>query len=178
MISIKQIKTADQEFYLFVERLLTNAFPQEEHRELDVQREFTDNNRLFHNNIILEEGSPIGLLSYWDFNNFVYIEHFAIDANIRNGGFGQKTLHAFKKKVQKPIVLEVELPEDEMSQRRIQFYQRQGFNLWEQTYQQPPYRKGDGNLPMYLMVEGKLDMANDFEQIKSMLYKEVYLVTE
>lgn len=176
MIVIEQIKTADLKKYLFVEELLVNAFPLEERRELYTQREFTDSNPLFHNNIIIEDGSPIGLLSYWDFEQFIYVEHFAIHPSRRNGGMGRKTLSALKEKVYRPIVLEVELPENEISKRRIQFYEREGFCLWEHEYKQPPYRNGDDFLPMYIMVHGKLTINNDFESIKSMLYKEVYLV--
>lgn len=176
MIEIEQIKTADSKKYLFVEELLTSAFPQEEHRDLSIQREFTDNNPLFYNSIILDNGSPIGLLSYWRFEQFIYIEHFAIHPSKRNGGMGQKVLSIFKEKIHLPIVLEVELPEDEISKRRILFYEREGFSLWKHEYQQPPYRNGDSFLPMYIMVHGKLNITTDFENIKSRIYKEVYLV--
>lgn len=176
MITIEQIRTTDIDKYLFIEELLVSAFPQEEHRELSMQREFTDTNKLFHNNILLVEGSPIGLLSYWDFDHFIYVEHFAIHPDHRNGGIGQQALQSLQQKVQRPIVLEVELPTDEMSKRRIEFYQRQGFTLCQKSYQQPPYRKGDGLLPMYLMIQGSLDMEDVFNEVKAMIYKEVYQV--
>lgn len=176
MIEIKQIRTTDLEDYAFVEELLTSAFPPEEHRELTMQREFTDSNKLFHTTVILEDGSPVGLLSYWDFDRLVYVEHFAIHPTKRNGGMGKKALNKFKEKIGRPIILEVELPENEISQRRIQFYEREGFVLWEKAYQQPPYRSDDGYLPMYLMAHGELTIKNDFESIKVMLYKEVYLI--
>ena len=38
-----------------------------------------------------------------------------------------------------PVVLEVEMPTDEMSKRRIGFYERLGFELDNQVYHQPPY---------------------------------------
>lgn len=75
-----------------------------------------------------------------------------------------------------PIVLEVELPNDEMSIRRIGFYERVNYKLWKNEYSQPPYRKGDEYLPMHLMVYGDLNSEKDFDRIKYNLYKEVYLV--
>ncbi|WP_321438380.1 GNAT family N-acetyltransferase [uncultured Bacteroides sp.] len=176
MISIQQIHTADKEHYCFVENLFTTAFPKEERREISLQREYTDHKKHFHNNIILIDEVPVGFIVYWKFDSFFYVEHFAIDATKRDGGYGQKALDALKEQLKSPIVLEVEQPRDEISERRIRFYQRQGYQLWKNEYQQPPYRKKDNYLPMQLMVHGELDCDSDFELIKTTLYKEVYQV--
>jgi len=176
MIDIKTIKTTDSTHYNFVEGLLVDAFPKEERRELDVQREFTDSNPLFKSNVILHFDKPVGLFTYWDFDDFYYIEHFAISQDARNGGFGKRVLEGMNEILEKPIVLEVEAPNDEMSKRRIGFYSRLGYELWEREYLQPPYRKGEGFLPMFLMVKGDLDINKDFPRIKDKIYKEVYLV--
>lgn len=176
MINIKRIKTVDTVYYNFVEDLLTTAFPKEERRELVLQRNYTDNNPLFFNNIILEDDIPIGFITYWKFGDYYYIEHFAIHSSKRNGGYGKKVLEHIHKTLDSPIVLEVEIPNNELSRRRIGFYERANYKLWENQYSQPPYRKGEDYLPMYLMVYGNLDSKKDFERIKRNLYKEVYLV--
>ena len=72
--------------------------------------------------------------------------------------------------LKRPIVLEVERPVEEMAKRRISFYQRQGFTLWEKDYCQPPYKPGDDFLPMYLMVHGELDCEKDFETISQYVF--------
>ncbi len=61
-----------------------------------------------------------------DNGRFYYIEHFAIDPSLRNGGYGKRVLEVdeLKKQLKGPIVLEVEEPNDEMSTRRIHFYKR------------------------------------------------------
>ena len=74
--------------------------------------------------------------------------------------------------------MEVERPIEEMAQRRINFYQRQGFTLWEKDYYQPPYKPGDDFLPMYLMVHGSLDPEKDYEDIRHKLHTVVYGVKE
>lgn len=176
MISINQIKTVNAEHYNFTEELLTTAFPKEERRELALQREYTDNNPLFFNNIILDKDIPVGFITYWKFEDYYYIEHFAIHPSQRNGGYGKKVLEHLHKTLNAPIVLEVELPNDEMSIRRIGFYERVNYKLWKNEYSQPPYRKGDDYLPMHLMVYGDLYSEKDFDRIKYNLYKEVYLV--
>ena len=58
-----------------------------------------------------------------------YGEHFAVDPDERGGGYGGKALRLLCEELQTPVVLEVELPFDEMSRRRIGFYQRSGFTL-------------------------------------------------
>ena len=174
MIEIKRVKTQDEVHYTFVEQLMHTAFPQEERRDTLQQREYSDNNPLFCSNIILEDEKPIGMISYWKMKDFFYIEHFAIDTTLRNGGYGKRVLEAIKQELHGPIVLEVEEPTDEMSTRRINFYNRLDFILHEKPYMQPPYRKGDSGLPMFLMTCGEIDMEKDFEKVKRALYKEVY----
>ena len=144
------------------------AFPQEERRDTVQQREYSDNNPRFCNNIILENGNSIGMISYWTMGDFYYIEHFAIDPSLRNGAVSYTHLRAHE------TVLEVEEPNDEMSTRRIHFYKRLEFTLHKKPYIQPPYRKGDSGLPMLLMTYGDIDMESDFEKVKKTLYKEVY----
>lgn len=178
MIAIKRIRSAHIEYYNFVENLYISAFPPQERRALELQRELTDKNPIFYNNIILSDNVPVGFISYWDFDEFYYIEHFAISPDHRNGGFGQKVLSYLEEKSDRPFVLEVEKPTDDFSSRRINFYRRLGYKLWDNNYLQPPYNIGDEYLPMHLMILGNLDSGKDFGRIKEKLYHVVYQVKE
>lgn len=178
MIGIKQVTTNDKARYAFVENVMQTAFPVQERRDTPQQRAYSDTNPLFFNNIVLEDETPVGMISYWDFGDFYYIEHFAIAPALRNGGYGKRVLEKMKELLKEaPIVLEVEAPTDEMSTRRIGFYERSGFVLHEKPYMQPPYRKGDAEVPMFLMSCGALEMENEFERIKATIYNKVYGVT-
>ena len=137
MIRLQRITTADTDLYSYMEKLMTQSFPSEEYRELEELRKYTDTKTHFYNNIIFHNNTPVGLITYWDFGHFYYIEHFAIDPAQRNGGYGKSVLNHLCQLLKHPIVLEVEIPEEEMAKRRINFYQRQGFSLWEKPYQQP-----------------------------------------
>lgn len=174
MISIQPIRTTDVQRYAFMEELLIAAFPPEEYRDLHNLREYTNRTGNFHNNIIFDGEMPIGFITYWDFDHFYYFEHFAIDPTLRNGGYGKKALNFLCEQLQRPIVLEVEAPIEEMAQRRINFYKRHGFILWEKEYEQPPYKPGDPFLPMFLMVNGDLQCEQDFNEVRARIYKEVY----
>lgn len=174
IIRIQPIRTEEVQHYAFMEELLIAAFPPEEYRELENLRKYTDCIGNFHNNLIFDSDTPVGFITYWDFDRFYYVEHFAINPALRNGGYGKKVLNHLCKVLQHPIVLEVEAPIEEIAQRRINFYKRHDFILWEKEYQQPPYKPGDSFLPMHLMVHGNLQCEKDFDEVKRRIYHEVY----
>ncbi|MDR0845316.1 MAG: GNAT family N-acetyltransferase [Tannerella sp.] len=174
MLEIKKISTSDRREYAFVEDLYLSSFPKEERRECSQQRAFTDTNPVFSNNIIVEQEAFIGFVGYWHFEQYIYIEHFATHPGLRGRGYGQQVLSLFKEQFPVPVVLEVEKPVNEISVRRIAFYKRQGFVLWEKDYLQPSYYKGGMPIPMYLMAYGALSAENDFETVRDTLYRNVY----
>lgn len=174
MIRFQPIKTSDVAAYHYMEKLLTDSFPEEEYRDLKELQKYTDTVAHFYNNIIYDNEKQIGIITYWDFDSFYYVEHFAIDPAQRNGGYGQKVLEHLKHQVNLPIVLEVELPTEEIARRRINFYQKNAYELWEKEYFQPPYKAGHDFLPMFLMVNGSLNMDKDFCEVKKRIHRDVY----
>ena len=174
MIKLQRITTSDTELYQYVEDLLTDSFPLDEYRPLDQWRILTDSKDSFQNNAIISDGKPVGLLTYWDLGSFYFIEHFAIDKSLRNNGYGKDVLDLLEKEIDKPLILEVERPEDEISQRRIGFYQRYQFKLWHEAYVQPPYRPDGSAVPMLIMCRGPLIAAKHYKDVKRKLYQEAY----
>jgi RimJ/RimL family protein N-acetyltransferase len=141
-------------------------------------RELLDKEPKFNVYALLANDKYIGFITGWIFDAFVYVEHFAIDETVRNGGFGAVAMKQFIAQARRPVVLEVELPTDELSRRRIGFYERLGFIPDNHAYLQPPYNKGDSWLPMRLMTCGRIDLGKSFDDIKACLYKEVYNVND
>ena len=143
-----------------VEKTYTSSFPEEERRDFSLVRK------------LLEEDS--GFITGWQFEGFVYAEHFAIDESARNGGIGAKAMTSFLALHEDPVVLEVEMPTEEMSKRRIGFYERLGFVLDHHVYFQPPYRRGEALLEMRLMTHGELDLERSFKRVKTIIHQNVY----
>lgn len=174
MIKFIPINTADSR-YTFVENLLHISFPEDERRDDDMQRHYTDNNSSFTAYLITDGDILVGLITLWKLDGFYYVEHLATAPDVRNKGYGksimQTLLNDFKGGT---IVLEVELPEDELSKRRIGFYERNGFNLCLKSYMQPPYRANGTSIPMHIMFTGTESIDTDFEKIKSEIYSKVY----
>ncbi|WP_332367848.1 GNAT family N-acetyltransferase [Spirosoma telluris] len=68
----------------------------------------------------------VGFIIYWQWPDVLFIEHFAIDPALRGQQFGQQALAQLVRTDYTHVILEVERPEDETSQRRVRFYERQG----------------------------------------------------
>ena len=75
-----------------------------------------------------------------------------------------------------PVCLEVEPPVTETAVRRITFYERNGMFFNDYDYVQPPLSQGQNSLPLKIMSSGKRISKEQFEDIKSTLYKKVYKV--
>ena len=158
MISFVPIKDSEHPLYTYSEKILVESFPKNEYRDLLQQKENVNSNALFS----------------CTFNDFCYIEHFAIDSAKRNQGYGKKVLEKLKEEIGKPFVLEVEMPDNEIAIRRVHFYERVGLKLYHKPYLQPPFRKGDDFIPMYIMAYGKELTDEDFSLMKQIIYKVVY----
>ena len=93
----------------------------------------------------------LGLLFCWKMKELFYIEHFAVNTQMRGSGIGSRLLADFCK--DKPLVLlEIDPPQDEISQRRLRFYERLGFVQNPYSHRHPPYRRGFEAHPLRVMT--------------------------
>ena len=124
-----------------VYNILSESFPIEEYRTKEDQKVLLHNDKY---NIAVyknDENEIIGLIAYYDFKSYIHMEHFAVSKSERGNGIGRKFLGEFKKAIANDITLEVELPQDNISKGRIEFYKSMGFKLYNYEYLQPPLRK-------------------------------------
>ena len=77
-------------------------------------------------------------------------------------------------RVKEDQVLEVELPEDALTRRRIGFYERHGLVFNSYPYLQPPMRKGQGVLPLRLMTKPAAIDAKTYQRYKKRIHSIVY----
>ena len=152
-------------------RIMQASFPDDEYRPYEEQI------ALFQEPEYRIYYMPAGFLAVWEFESFIYIEHFAVDPALRNSGTGSAMLQELVKQYQKPICLEVELPEDELTRRRIGFYERNGFVFNEYPYIQAPISKGKSPVPLRIMTYGSAITREKFEEMKEVLYRRVYKCT-
>lgn len=172
---LKELDINNKEEVAFVENLYIESFPMSERRPVAFMFDIYKNNTQFVISIATKDNNNIGFLTYWDLGKFIFAEHFAISPEFRNGGNGGKVMKSFIYMATKPIVLEVELPTTILSERRIGFYQRLGFKLWDKVqYQQPPYSESSGPIPMKIMSHGEINSDDNLTDIRNTIYNEVY----
>lgn len=168
MLELLDLKDFDE-----VYSLMEQSFPEMEFRPREEQRElFSD--PAYRIYVRREEKETAGFLAIWDFQDVLYIEHFAVAGRLRGGGIGASMLCELRALFDKPICLEVEPPENDMARRRICFYERNGFFLNPYPYIQPPISKGRASIPLLIMTSGGKISEDGFKQIKHLLYSRVY----
>lgn len=170
MLKVVNVKDFDAFFYL-----LETSFPTDEYRIYEMQKNLF-NNPLYNPLGYFIKDKLIALVALWEFDDFIFIEHFAVDADFRNNGIGTLVLKELNVRYSKKLCLEVELPNNDLASRRILFYKRNGFYLNEYPYIQPSMGKGRNPIPLMIMTSGEYIAVDEFEVIKNTLYKYVYNV--
>ncbi len=133
--------------------LYISAFPEEERRDLEYQLETINIENFQAEAVCDDQGSFVGIIFWWEFEQIRYIEHFATDPRVRGNGVGSKLLGQFCTESTKPIILEVEHPVEEIQHRRIGFYERLGFHLIDFDYSHPSYdRSSSERVSLKLMT--------------------------
>lgn len=161
------------EFY----EILEEAFPPEERRGFDNQYKLLDD-EMYNILGLYYDNSLVAFITYWDMTDFIYVEHFAVKNSFRNKKIGSKMLEYFLKSFNEKVILEVEVPEDEITRKRVNFYKRHNFQLNEFYYLQPPYEEGKDSLELKIMSYPKLLTDKEFNNFKEKVYRKVYKVKE
>lgn len=148
----------------------STTFPEDERREWSQFIKLFD-----HPNVkiisVLNDTENVGYLILWELTNYVFVEHFEVFAEFRNQKLGSHiTDYLFKNYPR--IILEIE-PEhlNEDAKRRFSFYQRNGFNLIDETYVQPSYGEEKKSLPLWLLANYS---PENLEEVKDEIYDIVY----
>ena len=158
MINLKPV--TDENFSLVYKRLI-DAFPYEERRdEADEKKCFLKSQFNFCE--ITDENESVGLIVFWVFNKFLFVEHIAINKEIRSKGYGSKTFELLKTQYNLPIILEAESPETEMQKKRIRFYENLGFKVNSYSYTQPSYHNEE-SVPLMVLSFPQLLSESEFD---------------
>ena len=161
-----------------VYRIMETSFPSDEHRPYEEQLELMENPN--YQIYVAKEDDNIleiqGFMAVWQFESLSFIEHFAVDSKYRNTGLGSRMLCEIREHLTGRICLEVELPDNDMAKRRIKFYQRNGLYYNDYPYIQPAISKGRNPIPLRIMTSGGVVSQGEYQEIRDILYREVYRV--
>ncbi len=169
------LKTIDIKDFDAVFRLLESSFPKDEYRPYELQKKLFENS-LYRIYGVWDADDLVAFIAIWEFETFVFVEHFAVEDKFRGKGIGATVLKELRMLYDKMLCLEVELPDNDLATRRIDFYKRNGFYLNEYPYVQPSMAQGRNPIPLLIMTNGGRVDINAFGIIKDTLYKYVYNV--
>ncbi|MBQ5590241.1 MAG: GNAT family N-acetyltransferase [Clostridia bacterium] len=153
--------------------LLQDGLLREEYRSMTRQKELFQNDA-YKVLFCCKDEQIVGVMALWELDNFVFIEHFVVKSEFRGQKIGSKMLGFINSHFDKNVILEVELPYNEINKRRICFYERNGFFYNDFEYYQIPLNPLDNPLELRIMSSFKSLNKDEFSQVKSTLYDKIY----
>ena len=171
MISIEKIKVHSGELFLKAMELYESAFPEIERRDVPEQMRVMSKSD-YRLSAIMDGVEFLGIIFYWETDDFIFIEHLAVSAERRGEGVGSYALEIMKG-LGKKLILEIEPPVDEVTKRRLSFYERAGFKLTDHHHIQAKYRVGDEDLVLKILSYPEKISAREYEAFYEYMIKEV-----
>ncbi len=150
-IRIHQIRTANDPHFADFWKIYTESFPANERRTSDQQFEVFQKPH-YQINTHVTDNQVVGFIASWNDPEFVFVEHFAIAPEFRSKRFGSTVLQQFIEEFKIPIILEIEMPIDELTKRRLKFYELAGFIRNPHQHYMPPYHESNPPLEMEILT--------------------------
>lgn len=151
--------------------LYKSSFPEDERRdELEQERILKKDD--YHFDLIMDNEYFIGVMLYWETDELIFLEHFATCSEIRGRGYGTKALDLLKAK-NKVILLEIEPPVDEITQRRYNFYKRNGFLMNSVHHIQAKYHVGDVDLELKVLSYPRVLENDEYRDFYEYMTREI-----
>lgn len=167
-----RIHSTENNYWNKMMDIYTSSFPIFEQRTLENQLAVLKNDK--YNCVAVCEGNLlVGILFYWEINNYQYIEHLAISKELRGQNYGSKLLENFCES-NKTIILEIDPPIDDVSINRLRFYSNLGFILKDFNHIHPPYREGYKGHALKIMSYNKALLNDEYNYFNNFL-KEVVM---
>lgn len=153
-----------------------SSFPVFEKRRIEDQIEAMKNDK-YHCYTVIEKEYVVGIIFYWKWDNYKYIEHLAINKNLRGKNYGSKILKEFCSDG-KTIVLEIDMPIDEVSKNRLRFYEKLDFKLNKYKHIHPPYRRGYKGHELKVLSYNSNLLDEEYNKFNDFLVKDIMKYSE
>ena len=132
-MEFKRLENSDSLEFKIAWKIYKQSFPADERRTLELQKKLFKNDK-YSFFIVIKDHNIVAIATEWQFSDFLFGEHLAVEENLRGKGIGIELLKSYILKNNRKIVLEVEMPVDEIAINRIRFYEKAGFSFVEEHY--------------------------------------------
>lgn len=158
-----RIEPDDKYRWKKVQDLYENSFPLAEIRKEYDHLRACEDARFFP--LSAWEGSElVGLMFFWEWDSYRYLEHLAVNPDMRGGGYGSQLLR-YLRDSDHTTILEIDPLSNELSLRRLQFYERSGYTLTPFRFVHLPYRIDGKEEELLILSYPKMltkEQHNDF----------------
>lgn len=160
--------------------LMEEAFPATERRSREEAYRVFTTHPCYNAIGYKDEQGVLALLAYWHFEDCFFIDHLAVDKRLQGKGMGTELMQYFLKNIYSSsvVVLEVEPPVDEITKKRVVFYERLGFKLNDFPYLQPSMQEGQPQIEMQIMSYPVSLTHEEFNAIRRNIFGHCYKVVE
>ena len=156
-----RLNTSENKIFIEAMELYKKSFPIHEQRSLISQKKIL-NNEEYHFNLIYDGDIWVGMILFWETQDFIYVEHFCINPEMRNKKYGQRALELLNK-FEKAVILEIDPPIDEISNRRKAFYERLQYKANVYVHIHPPYGLDNKGHTLVVMSHPTMLSKVDYE---------------
>ena len=172
-MEIIKIVPSESKLWDQVWRLYNESFPEYERRRISSHSRASED-ATFHTYIAVDNGNLLGLLFYWNYDKKIYIEHLAVNPTMRGKSIGSNIMKEFiAENKGATIILEIDPPVDDISKRRLSFYEKLGFRDTKQTYRHPSYSKNGQPHLLRILSYPKSISEHEFEEFQKFMFEKV-----
>lgn len=135
-----RIKDVKDRWYKSFLEVYAISFPVHEQRNASQQITAFDNK---HYHLIIKTAGEklVSFIAYWDFKDYVYIEHLAVNPELRGQNKGSELLEDFAEMISKAIILEIDPPINKIAKKRLEFYKKLGYEVNSYVHFHPAYNE-------------------------------------
>ncbi len=158
-----RIEQAESAKWDKVWNLYEESFPVAERRKLKDHLRASEDKR-FHPLSIWDNNLLIGIIFYWEWDSYRYIEYLAVSPNLHGHGYGSQIIKKIRDS-EHTTILEIDPLINELTVRRLQFYERAGFTLTPYRFTHLPYRLDSTPQELLILSYPKMitkEQHNDF----------------
>ena len=168
---LERLSTFNAHLFERAFKLYQSSFPIEERRDgFEQQRVLKKED--YHFDLIMIDDTFVGVMLYWETESFVFLEHFTTLPEVRGKGYGKSALDLLKEKG-KIILLEIEPPINGITQRRYNFYKRNGFAMNPYYHIQAKYHPGDADLELKVLTYPRVMEKEEYRLFYEYMTREI-----
>ncbi|WP_029905313.1 N-acetyltransferase [Prevotella sp. 10(H)] len=146
--------------------IYTVSFPVYEQRD-ESQQLTAFNDERYYLLANIENDTLQFFVACWDFTDYVYIEHLAVNPDLRGKNIGSIMLDTFAKTVQKTVLLEIDPITDSISEKRFRFYEKLGYKLNPYKHAHPAYKEGYKPHELLVLSLNKTLTKEEYKQFEN-----------